>query len=184
MIFRTCTCCKETLPFFRFRIEKASRTKWLGAWLNAVCTLCLSEKWRKWYRKNTTRAKDNAKRSYLRKRLDWAVRLSRRNSGERLDPQFLRDLLEKQKGLCYWSGIVLDLASRKRPDPWLPNSITLDRLESSRGYDEDNIVLACHAMNIGRSNCPVDKWTEFLSELKSALRGVELEPKTDTMSVM
>ncbi len=65
----------------------------------------------------------------------------------------LIDLLDKwtrQKGLCFYSGTEL---STKRGDD---NVISIDRVNSSKGYVKDNIVLTTWVINIMKMDSSSD----------------------------
>jgi hypothetical protein len=60
----------------------------------------------------------------------------------------LKEQWEIQNGLCYWLDIKMslpDLAISR--SPFAPS---VDRLDSSRGYHKDNIVLCTRFANLGR----------------------------------
>lgn len=60
----------------------------------------------------------------------------------------LKEQWEKQNGKCYWLGIEMslpDLAISR--SPFAPS---VDRIDSSRGYHKDNIVLTTRFANLGR----------------------------------
>jgi len=80
--------------------------------------------------------------------------------------EFLQELFEKQKGLCYWFGVSLVPTGEKRH----PQKPSLDRLDCSKGYTKDNVVLACHAANMGRNVSTVDQFSAFVAELKRAMQ--------------
>jgi hypothetical protein len=62
--------------------------------------------------------------------------------------EFLENMYRKQQGLCYWFKVPLLIDA----PPKHPQRPTLERLDCSRGYFQDNIVLACYTANIGRRN--------------------------------
>ena len=70
---------------------------------------------------------------------------SRTNAYERehnLTLQVLIDQYRRQKGLCYYSDMPLQF---DRPDmPWL---ISLERIDVTRTYTSDNIILICAELN-------------------------------------
>ena len=73
----------------------------------------------------------------------------------------INEMLEKQNGLCYWFKIPL-IPSNKHKHPQQPS---LDRLDVSKGYTKDNVVLCCYSANIGRNENDLDTWTEFIKLL-------------------
>ena len=60
----------------------------------------------------------------------------------------LKELWEIQKGKCYWLGIDMSLEDLFKSNS--PFSVSVDRLDSSRGYHRDNIVLTTRFANRGR----------------------------------
>jgi len=70
-------------------------------------------------------------------------------------------MYEKQKGLCYWFKVPL-IPSNKTKHPQQPS---LDRLDRTKGYTKDNVVLCCYSANIGRNENDVDTWNKFLEIL-------------------
>jgi hypothetical protein len=71
-------------------------------------------------------------------------------------------MFDDQNGLCYWFGVPL-IPSNKSKHPQQPS---LDRLDTSKGYTKDNVVLCCYSANIGRNENDLDTWTEFIKLLK------------------
>ena len=70
-------------------------------------------------------------------------------------------MFNKQDGLCYWFKIPL-IPSKDKKHPQQPS---LDRLDSSKGYTRDNVVLCCYSANIGRNENDLDTWKKFLDLL-------------------
>lgn len=101
----------------------------------------------------------------------WAQRLiytaasNCRRSGRRIsiDAAYLRDIWEKQNGLCYWSGVPLEITRRS---PWV---VSLDRLDNSRGYEPGNVALASWLMNRARSNMTTEHFADALHTLSMSL---------------
>ena len=62
----------------------------------------------------------------------------------------LESLWNKQNGKCYWIGTDLSL-----DDLYIPHSpfaVSVDRLDSSKGYHIDNVVLTTRFFNRGRGS--------------------------------
>jgi hypothetical protein len=60
----------------------------------------------------------------------------------------LRELWEKQNGLCHWLGIKMSLEDLfVTRSPFAPS---VDRIDNTRGYHKDNIVLCTRFANLGR----------------------------------
>ena len=70
----------------------------------------------------------------------------------------INQLFQKQNGLCYWFKIPL-IPSNDSKHPQQPS---LDRLDRTKGYTLDNVVLTCYSANIGRNETSVEDWEKFL----------------------
>lgn len=79
-------------------------------------------------------------------------RAKRRKMPCDMDFGFLWSLYKKQKGKCAVTGIKLkpsNCIGRIRTDP---NTITIDRIDSNKGYTRDNIQLTTMIYNTAKSN--------------------------------
>jgi hypothetical protein len=70
--------------------------------------------------------------------------ISKRKGREHLTVDFLVELYEKQNGKCALSGKVMTYVVGEGR---VPTNISLDRIDSSLGYEEANIQLACVQAN-------------------------------------
>lgn len=81
-----------------------------------------------------------------------------------LTPSDLRNQFKKQKGRCYWLNLPIDpqgiFVSRN------PFAISVDRLDSSKDYTPDNIVICCRFANLGRGNCDPNDFRAMLNKLE------------------
>lgn len=78
-----------------------------------------------------------------------------------LTVQDINEMFDKQDGLCYWFKIPL-IPSNSKKHPQQPS---LDRLDTTKGYTKENVVLSCYAANIGRNETDLDAWEKFLNLL-------------------
>lgn len=79
-----------------------------------------------------------------------------------LGPDTLSAILERQRGKCHWLGLPLDVSIDRRG----PLSPSVDRLDNSRGYTPDNVVLTCVFANLGRSTASVEQMARFAANLR------------------
>lgn len=77
-----------------------------------------------------------------------------------LDVEFLWLLLKQQEGRCHWTGIELSLTMGNIL------SVSLDRLDCSRGYRRDNVVLCCKAANLARSDSSPEEMRTFIEMIR------------------
>lgn len=83
-----------------------------------------------------------------------------------IDEQFILELYEKQNGKCFWFAVDLK-PSNEAKYPWQPS---LDRLDRTKGYTKDNVVLACYTANIGRNTSSVETFIEFINDLRISIK--------------
>lgn len=78
-----------------------------------------------------------------------------------IDREYLLDLYRYQEGKCVYFNIPMLLEGGMDP-----RSISLDRIDCSRGYVQGNVVLACRAANLGRGAASVDQMLMFVEMIK------------------
>jgi len=99
---------------------------------------------------------------------DWTRRLSQFMGRRKIDnpllvkdkdvtPKYLRELLKSQNGKCYWLGIELDTTKKDAL-----RTPSVDRLDNSKGYTRDNIVLTSRFANLGRQTATVTEFKTFI----------------------
>ncbi len=82
-----------------------------------------------------------------------------------IDEKWIKQRFEKQGGKCYWLSITL-APSQSANHPLKPS---LDRLDCSKGYTEENTVISSLFANMGRKNTPVHEMKKFIEYLKENL---------------
>ena len=70
----------------------------------------------------------------------------------------INQLFQEQNGLCYWFNVPL-IPSNDSKHPQQPS---LDRLDRTKGYTLNNVVLTCYSAKIGRNETSVEDWEKFL----------------------
>lgn len=109
-------------------------------------------------RKNT---KTSSIHGRLRETLNNAKESSRTKRREiNISLKNLVALWEKQKGRCFYSGIQMtfDGVDKYR-------TVSLDRIDSSKGYVGDNIVLCCAIVNVMKNNLPVESFVALCENI-------------------
>jgi hypothetical protein len=78
----------------------------------------------------------------------------------------LRRQFEAQRGLCYWFDVPLNPM-----DVFVagnPLSPSVDRLDNSKGYEPDNIVICCRMANLGKGTCDDFAFLAAVAKIKNA----------------
>lgn len=130
---------------------------------------------KKKYRQNSEN-KNKEKLKYQERKIRlWANFLihhsKSRNCENTLTVKDVLEIYEKQKGLCYWFKIPL-LPSLTSKHPQQPS---IDRLDRTKGYTLDNVVLCCYAANIGRNETDIEVWTNFVNLLINGITSESTE---------
>lgn len=87
----------------------------------------------------------------------WRARYRSKEIGHAcdIDMSTLRDLATKSRGMCAVTGIAFSLdRGSARSGPW---TISLDRVDSRKGYVIGNVRLVCHAVNVA-----MNEWGEVV----------------------
>lgn len=79
-----------------------------------------------------------------------------------LDAEFILNLIEIQDWRCYWFGFKMEPYSADN-NPLQPS---LDRLDNSKGYTKDNVVICSLMANYGRNSNDVDNWDQILRKIE------------------
>ncbi len=111
----------------------------------------------RWYNTNRERALKKQKAysaTFRGKFSDWKGKASYRGIDWSLTEEYLKALPQT----CHYSGIDLTLEQNK------PNTISLDRIDSSKGYVEGNVVFCSWRINQAKNTMSQQ---EFLSMCKS-----------------
>lgn len=94
----------------------------------------------------------------VRDRFNELLRTARARSSVPCDLtiEYLLELLEKQEGKCYYSGIKMDFYQwGKGREKY---SISLDQIKPSKGYTKNNVSLCCWAVNRAKSALSMDEY--------------------------
>jgi hypothetical protein len=137
---KICSTCKVEKFILDFTANKNQPSGYM-----CYCKSCNNERNKK-YRKGPTSLKTACKRifSYLNKR--------HKNKGHELDfsAEFLEELYKKQEGLCAYTKEVLELSAGKL------NTLSVDRVDSAKGYIKENVVLTTWVVNNAKQDMPLD----------------------------
>lgn len=76
----------------------------------------------------------------------------RRPEGFALEPDWAVKQYEKQKGLCFYTGSKMKVGKGSGGD-----TISIDRVDSTKGYSPENCVLCCWVFNSMKRNLPLNQ---------------------------
>ena len=112
------------------------------------------------YKKNN---KEKLKIHYKKK---WHINLIRATRIKRkgyfdINSDFLLELYNKQEGKCYWFGVDLVTDSLVK-HPFQPS---IDRLDNSKGYEKDNVVISSLIANFSRNDFDQNLWKEAIDKI-------------------
>lgn len=110
-----------------------------------------------------TKVKEDRARHWARTLRNEIVRRHNQTGIEvAIDEGYILDMWNQQDGKCYWSGLQMSPSSINK----YPFQPSIDRLDNSKGYIPNNVVLCCFSMNMGRNSIPKDTFEEFILEIK------------------
>ena len=99
-----------------------------------------------WYKRNKAHNLETcrkARQKSPRFSLYSSLRLAKRRAEVTVTVDDLLEIYDNQLGLCSLSGIKLTWSQGK----WLPTSISMDRIDNSKGYVHGNVRLVCASVN-------------------------------------
>lgn len=146
---------------FQRKVDKLKESKRTGAY---------KERSRKYYqlKKEYIYQRDKERKIHYRKSNPFALMISSlKLSAKKRKLEFsltldeLKNLWDKQKGKCYYTGIEMHYTYNNSS----PKQMSLDRINSGIGYIIDNVVLCCQSINYAKHDYPLEEFKSFLNEL-------------------
>jgi ribosomal protein L44E len=158
-----------------------TRARYVG---NKTCVHCrkqntaMTEEMRKTQRRLLATSPEGKRRSKESYANNWALRLldgARERSKERghdkptITTRWIRDQFVKQQGRCFYLGRQLKVPSKEERVlgglPWQPS---LDRIDNTVGYTEENTRLTSWFWNSARGTSSIDRALAWCSETLDA----------------
>lgn len=93
--------------------------------------------------------------------------LKRRNHDVSVTIEDLKIQWEIQNGICFFSGVKLELSSYTKINKNPIYAASLDRIDSSKGYTKDNIRWVSRAMNWMKNTMSDDMVYELMNIIKN-----------------
>jgi len=104
----------------------------------------------------------------------YSLNKARSRSKERgeetdLTLEYLKQLLEKQNGLCSYTSIVLELprSSQDADIKKSPTKLSLDRIDPNIGYIKGNVEFVCYCVNVMKNDFSKQKMVEFIKKIRN-----------------
>lgn len=165
---KKCTSCERVLPLESFTKNKNSTD---GHFYR--CKECEKKRKKEFYNNGYNKvmsAKQPTRREYNRKyhnemdlfklRLRTSKQRAKKGGWEfNLTLEHLVELYHKQNGLCYISNVEMSL------DKHSPKTMSLDRIDSLKGYVIGNVALCTDFINNAKSNYPIDEFKNLILEI-------------------
>jgi hypothetical protein len=187
---KLCGVSKELTAFYNCKNNADGKA--------TACSDCTKAGLRERYRKNPEKYKARASKYFRENRehcversrvyartKGWASTLlvhARKSARKRgwdcdIDTAWIADLWRRQRGLCFWYQIEMVPSNTTYRNPFQPS---LDRIDCSRGYTKDNVVLTCMAANMGRNCTPPNEFSAFAQQLAKNFRRAPTPPDSVT----
>ncbi len=80
--------------------------------------------------------------------------------------QDLKDVWDSQKGICPYTGLVLELPTTLKPFKNKLAKASLDRIDSLKGYTKDNVQFMSPYINFMKSNLSQSEFVRLLQLIK------------------
>lgn len=92
-----------------------------------------------------------------------------KNETTDLTLQHLKEIWEKQKGLCSYTNIKMEMprSSQDEDIKKSPNKLSLDRIDPSIGYIKSNVEFVCYCINVMKNDFSKDQMISFINEIKN-----------------
>ena len=152
-----CTICKEYKTDENFDVspERSYRR-----FRDNRCKKC---KQNQTIKRANERAKNNSiSRTLSERYLNLVLRNKKYNTLIDFDVDYLLHLWDEQKELCALSGIHMTYIIRKGR---IPTNVSIDRIDSTKGYTKNNIHLVCMAVNQMKSDLTIEELIYFCKNI-------------------
>lgn len=152
-----CYICKKYKSQDQFDDNKS---KWFRNYKDCRCKECKSRQ-----RKKRLLANNTIKSPYElldHRYLCLQDRAKRNGLSVDITKEYLHELWDKQKGRCAMSNIQMTYISNCGR---IPTNVSVDRIDSSKGYTKDNVQLVCMAINQMKSDLDVQTLLTFCRAL-------------------
>lgn len=177
----TTVVCKQCGDAFEKLTKEIKRSKALGRhnFCSRTCSTVYRNKhlpkegWNKCYKIQRHAGNRRDELSPFRLYLNRG-RASIRKHRNDLTAKYLKELWDKQRGICPYTGIKMFLP--KTSSEWNVPSLkkaSVDRIDPNKEYEKGNVEFVCLAINLAKNSFTRKEMKEFLLEIVVEPRGVE-----------
>jgi hypothetical protein len=155
---KQCCSCQSVLPLN----EENFALKGNGSF-RSECRGCMSD-YNKTYQKEHYKDKFSSPAAAVAFRLKQAKNLHKKNPIKTISVSESEalDVFNKQDGKCFYTKVKMKI------EPDSPESLSIDRLDSTIGYTKDNIVFCCGIVNKMKSAHTKDEFIKWCKLVASA----------------
>ena len=158
-----CRTCGEYKPQTEFYYNKEEKHR---NFRDAQCKECESKRHKK-YRKNTPKRSDLEKHLAIlvngcKSRLNHSKSKSYRGITLEIDYKFLYELYQRQEGKCAISGLPMTYNVGAGRNHY---NISIDRIDSTKGYTKDNVQLVCAQVNMMKAEMTMEELYIFCENI-------------------
>lgn len=161
---KRCTTCKKEKPKGEFNKNKQSKYYSRCRECSKNCTIELNKRYLKSHGMTyDLYVKGSSPENYLKvKYREVKRRAKTREIDFDIEPQDLIKLFHKQNGLCRLSGEKLTHITNQNH---VGTNISVDRIDSNKGYRKDNIQLVTYYVNIMKNEIPESEFIEICKKI-------------------
>ena len=83
--------------------------------------------------------------------------------------EYLKELWEKQNGICPYTGIKMELprTTQDQDIKKTPIKASLDQIIPSKGYIKGNVEFVCYSMNTAKNDFTKEQMIDFINKIKN-----------------
>lgn len=158
-----CRRCYQYKPEDQFYYNKLEKYR---NFRDPVCKECESLRYKK-YRKNKPKRSDLEKHLAIlingcRSRINHSKSKSYKRITLDIDYKFLYELYQKQQGKCAISGLPMTYYVGSGRNHY---NISIDRIDSTKGYTKDNVQLVCAQVNMMKAEMTMEELYIFCESI-------------------
>lgn len=173
-----CAYCGNEFQKLKSEYNRRVKNKSAGFFCNLKCSGHYFDtkhlaKYRKIYSKNIKNYSSNrldeysSLKYYLNKSL---YRSKKKGVKSDLTLEYLKELWNKQDGICPYTGIKMELP-RTTADEHIkktPTKASLDQIIPSKGYIKGNVEFVCYSVNVAKNDFSKQQMINFINQIKDS----------------